>query len=101
MKDTLDIPIENQDSLRNFPDLPSEIHGPLYVVFMLIKIRGVDKVSKQFPHEAQDFEPLVYVLSILSLSTSAKWDINVIKSHWETNYVFMIWLSMILMMPFT
>jgi len=92
IKDTSGIKITDSESLKDFPVFPKEADGLLHILFVLIKIRGIDKVSKYFPHEAQDFEPLVYSLTTLCFK---------IHTKWETNYVLMIWLSMILMMPFT
>jgi hypothetical protein len=64
----------------------------LKIIYVLVNIRGVENVRKHFPHEAQDLEPLIYCLTFLSTKTAYSW---------EMKYVLMLWLSLILMMPFT
>jgi len=71
-----------------------EVHQVLNLIYILIKIRGADKVKSFFPHEARDFEPVIlYLLSVQN-------GVNSSAQPWESNYVMLIWLSLILLMPF-
>lgn len=51
---------KNQLELPRFPLHTCEL---LKVLKQLIDIRGADRVTRHFPHEAQDFEPLIFVLT--------------------------------------
>lgn len=73
------------------PVFPAHTCELLKILNILIGIRGADRVTRHFPHEPQDFEPLIFTIT----------------SHldnkgfpWEANFVFLNWLSLILLMPF-
>jgi hypothetical protein len=60
-KESLEIP--------SFPLYTTEL---LKILKQLIDIRGADRVTRHFPHEAQDFEPLIFLLGssfVLTRST--------------------------------
>lgn len=44
------------------PSFPLYTTELLKVLKQLIDIRGADRVTRHFPHEAQDFEPLIFLL---------------------------------------
>lgn len=81
-----------EDAKRIF--LPPEVHQLLNLIYILIKIRGAEKVKSFFPHEARDFEPVILYL------LSAQPGQAELAQPWESNYVMLIWLSLILLMPF-
>jgi tubulin-specific chaperone D len=43
-------------------DLESEFHTVCDALYIVAKVRGVRHISKYFPHEVRDLEPVVYVL---------------------------------------
>jgi len=58
-------------------------------LYLICKVRGYKNITKKFPHEVNDIEP---VLNLLSKQTT--------KDPWETRYILLIWLSMICLIPF-
>jgi hypothetical protein len=92
MRDTLALNPAGQEDHQKFPMFPVLTESLLKIIYVLVNIRGVENVKKHFPHEAQDLEPLIYCLTFLSTKT---------EYSWEMKYVLMLWLSLILMMPFT
>lgn len=73
------------------PLFPAHTCELLKILNILIGIRGADRVSRYFPHEPQDFEPLIFVLTS---------QIDNKGFPWESNFVLLNWLSLILLMPF-
>ncbi|KAI8799511.1 tubulin folding cofactor D C terminal-domain-containing protein [Cladochytrium replicatum] len=63
---------------------------PKYLYY-LMKVRGYKVIVRLFSHEASDLEPVFGFLSDLE---AAKVD------SWETRYVLLLWLSIIVMIPF-
>jgi hypothetical protein len=63
----------------------------LTLVYALCKTRGYKHIVKLFPHEVADVEPCVWAL--LCQDT---------ESHeaWETRYVLLLWLSILVLIPF-
>lgn len=61
------------------------------VMYQLCKIRGYKSIVKQLPHQAKDLEPVVCLLQCVD-----KMD----YSCWETRYVGLLWLSMLVLVPF-
>ena len=59
------------------------------VIYALCKIRGYKTVIKFFPHDAADLEPCFYYL--LSMNN---------QNLWQAQYVLLIWLSLIVLVPF-
>lgn len=59
---------------------------------MIGKVRGLRHICRYFPHEVRDLEPVVMVLQ-----RASKEDVN---AHWETTYVLLLWLSVIVLVPF-
>lgn len=45
------------------PSFPLYTTELLKILKQLIDIRGADRVTRHFPHEAQDFEPLIFLLA--------------------------------------
>jgi hypothetical protein len=59
------------------------------VLYALCKIRGYKTILKFFPHDAADLEPCFYFLSTLNSPT-----------QWQAQYILLIWLSLIVLVPF-
>jgi len=79
-----------QSRLKEFKVL-MEIHELVNIVYVLCKVRGYKYITKLFPHEVRCLEPVLYYL--------VKQRNN--EAHiWETKYVFIHWLSIIILVPF-
>jgi len=61
------------------------------VVYMLCKVRNYKYINKFFPHEVKDLEPVVFYL----IEQSA-----IQTEIWETKYVLLLWMSIIILVPF-
>ena len=61
------------------------------VVYALCKVRGYKTIVKFVPHEVADLEPLVALLATVLPADHASWQIA---------YALMVWLSMVVMVPF-
>jgi hypothetical protein len=80
--------LKNDTEAPPFPTHTSEL---LKILNILTSIRGQDRITRHFPHEPQDFEPLIFTL-ISQLDSKV--------FPWEANFVLLTWLSLILLMPF-
>ena len=61
------------------------------VVYMLCKVRNYKYINKFFPHEVKDLEPVVfYLIEQRAIQTEV----------WETKYVLLLWMSIIILVPF-
>ena len=58
-------------------------------LYLFAKLRGYKNLTRKFPHEVKDIEP---ILSLLSKQTK--------EDPWETSYMLLLWLSMICLIPF-
>ncbi|KAJ3286028.1 hypothetical protein HDU76_008040, partial [Blyttiomyces sp. JEL0837] len=66
------------------------LHPLFYFLYLLSKVRGYKTVLKFFTHEAADLEPTFkYLLFVPQRSYS-----------WETRYMLLLWLSLIIIIPF-
>ena len=61
------------------------------VMYTLCKVRGYKTIVKFVPHEVADLEPLVALLGSLDAADGA---------NWQVTYALMVWLSMVVMVPF-
>ena len=61
------------------------------IFYTLCKVRGFKTIVKFVPHEVADLEPLVHLL--------AKYDVTD-HDAWQIAYALMVWLSMVVMVPF-
>ncbi|GJQ72923.1 hypothetical protein Trydic_g1566 [Trypoxylus dichotomus] len=68
--------------------LKHEIFKYMYVV---IKVRGYKVIVRHLPHEVADFEPVLQLLESQDPEDS---------DTWTTRYVLLLWLSIIVMIPF-
>ena len=69
----------------------------------LASVRGYKTVVKFFPHEAKDFEPVVGLLvrshDVGSLATNME-EADELGSAWETRATLILWLSILVLIPF-
>ena len=68
-----------------------EFHQLLNFIYVLCKVRNYKYIMKFFPHEVKDLEPVVFYLVIYR---------EYLMEYWETKYVLLIWLSIIILVPF-
>ena len=61
------------------------------VMYTLCKVRGDKTIVKFVPHEVADLEPLVQLLASVEPADHASWQVA---------YSLMVWLSMVVMVPF-
>ena len=67
------------------------LHATAQLMAHLFKVRGPKVVVRYLPHEVEDLERVVTVLQ--------EQDSNDNKS-WETRYILLLWLSIIVLIPF-
>ncbi len=60
-------------------------------IYHLCRVRGYKHIRKLLPHEASYFEPVLFTLQCQDRSDS---------STWENRYVLLLWLSMLVLVPF-
>lgn len=68
-----------------------EFHQIICIIYLLTKVRGHETVSSFFPNEVKILEPLLFYLV-----TQREND----KLLWETKYVLLLWLSIVVLVPF-
>jgi|JI61114C2RNA_FD_contig_91_1055450_length_1125_multi_2_in_0_out_0_2 hypothetical protein len=68
-----------------------DFHSLLMIVYQLTKVRGKKYTIKYFPHEVKDLEPAVAYLVRLRTEQN---------TQWESKYMILLWLSVIILMPF-
>ncbi|CAK65708.1 unnamed protein product (macronuclear) [Paramecium tetraurelia] len=68
-----------------------EFHNICDTIYILTKVRGIRTISRYCPHEVCNLEPVVMYLQHCST------DLN---QNWETKYVILMWLSIIVLVPF-
>eukprot|EP00900_Chrysochromulina_parva_P027685 jgi/Chrpa1/9550/Chrysochromulina_OHIO_Genome00004656-RA len=61
------------------------------VFYSLCKVRGYKTIVKFVPHEVADLEPLVHLLAGVGPADA---------TNWQIAYALMVWLSMVVMVPF-
>ncbi|ORX81575.1 ARM repeat-containing protein [Basidiobolus meristosporus CBS 931.73] len=66
-------------------------HSLFQILYVLSKVRGYKTIVKFFGHEVADLEQTFYFLLLSSPEHT---------ESWETRYVLLIWLSLIVMIPF-
>ena len=76
-------------SMQAFSDPP--LHKLLCLIYQLCKVRGYKHVVKIFPHEVADVEPCVQALVCQDVTE---------HKTWEMRYVLLLWLSILVLIPF-
>ena len=67
------------------------LHRMFQVLYNLCKVRGYKRIVRLMPHEVHDVEPTMHLL--LSQDQSD-------YTTWETRYILLLWMSMLVMVPF-
>jgi len=68
---------------------PEQLSITTQLLFHITKVRGYKVVVRHFPHEVEDLE---FVVSLLQAQDDGQ--------AWQTRYVLLIWLSIIVIIPF-
>ncbi|RWS17618.1 Tubulin-specific chaperone D-like protein [Dinothrombium tinctorium] len=77
---------ESDDKLSSL-----KYHLSFKLLYSIIKVRGFKTAVRYFPHQVTDIEPVLAMLA----NQSPK-DVT----NWETTYVLLLWMSIIIMVPF-
>ncbi|XP_018322258.1 tubulin-specific chaperone D [Agrilus planipennis] len=77
--------------IRDQSNPPELKHAVFKYMHVIISVRGYKDVVKRLPHEVADFEPVLQMLEQQDPSDS---------DTWFTRYVLLLWLSIIVMIPF-
>jgi len=67
------------------------LQSAMMAVYLLCKVRGRKRVVKLMPHEVADLEPALWLLRCQDPSDYATW---------ETRFSLLVWLSMLVLIPF-
>lgn len=70
--------------------LSVELQDLMDLLCHLSKVTGYKQVIKYFPHEVSDLERVVFLLL---------WQRD-LSGSWKTKYIFLLWLSVIILVPF-
>jgi len=70
---------------------PKTLHATTQLMAHLFKVRGPKIVVKYLPHEVEDLERVMGILQKQDPTESATW---------ETRYILLLWLSIIVLIPF-
>ena len=82
-----------KDATGGFPYqrfISPSLHRVFQIIYCLCKVRGYKRVVRLMPVEVQDVEPTMHIL--LSQDQND-------YTTWETRYVLLLWLSMLVMVP--
>lgn len=66
-------------------------HETFKYMYVIINVRGYKVIVRHLPHEVADFEPVLQLLEAQDPTDS---------KTWATRYVLLLWLSIIVMIPF-
>ncbi|XP_050312705.1 tubulin-specific chaperone D [Anthonomus grandis grandis] len=66
-------------------------HVTFKYMFVLVNVRGYKDIVKHLPHEVADFEPVLCFLEAQNPNDT---------DTWTTRYILLLWLSIIIMIPF-
>jgi tubulin-specific chaperone D len=75
--------------LRGFPPVFVRINAASDVLYILSIVCGPKSIVKVFPHEVCDLEPALQL-----------WKCESEEISWQTRYILLIWMSMLVMIPF-
>uniref|UniRef100_T1JFE7 Tubulin-specific chaperone D n=1 Tax=Strigamia maritima TaxID=126957 RepID=T1JFE7_STRMM len=79
-------------SIARSPDTCTAVmHQSFKYLYYVTKVRHYKVVVRHLPHEVADLEP---VLALLKSQDSSD------KNKWETQYILLLWLSIIIIIPF-
>lgn len=66
-------------------------HSIFNYMFVIVNVRGYKDIVKHLPHEVSDFDPVLCFLESQDPND---------PDTWTTRYVLLLWLSIIIMIPF-
>lgn len=88
----IDFILERLINIVREPNASLELkHETFKYMYVIINVRGYKVIIRHLPHEVADFEPVLQLLETQDPSESATW---------TTRYVLLLWLSIIVMIPF-
>ncbi len=73
------------------PAHAAQLQALMGFVYTLCRLRGHKTVTRFFPHEAGDLEPVLYTLKAQDRGDHRRW---------QTRYGLLLWLSMLVLVPF-
>lgn len=79
------------DIVRNSDNSLQLKHAAFNYMFVVVNVRGYKDIVKHLPHEVADFEPVLCLLEQQDPNDS---------NTWTTRYILLLWLSIIVMVPF-
>jgi len=85
---------EQAGQIDSFPFQVYRNHGLQLVfkcLYTLCKVRGYKAIVKQLPHQVSDLEPTLWLLQCQD---------TVDYTTWETRYSLLLWMSMLVIIPF-
>jgi len=88
-------------------EVPTEVKALFLVMCQLCKVRGYKTVVKFFPHEVCDMEQVVELLHFQATpeveterpeqpTDTSNWN----TQYWQGPYILVLWLSIIVLVPF-
>ena len=66
-------------------------HMAFKCLYHLSKVRGFKVITRYLPHEVDDVEPVIQMINS---------QINTEFDNWQTRYILLIWLSVLVLLPF-
>ncbi|CAG9860286.1 unnamed protein product [Phyllotreta striolata] len=79
------------DIIRDTENSMKLKHLAFKFMFVVVNVRGYKVIMRNLPHEVSDFEPVLQLLE-----SQAPDDVET----WTTRYILLLWLSIIVMIPF-
>uniref|UniRef100_A0A0X3P4X5 Tubulin-specific chaperone D n=1 Tax=Schistocephalus solidus TaxID=70667 RepID=A0A0X3P4X5_SCHSO len=76
---------------NQFSSNPDGQHFVFKVIHLMTKTRGYKNLIRLMPHTVDDLEPVFNLLSSQDCTD---------KQNWQTRYVLLLWLSIVVMVPF-
>lgn len=77
--------------VRNTDNCMQLKHLAFKYMFVIVNVRGYKVVVRHLPHEVVDFEPVLKLIEAQDPNDS---------DNWTTRYIILLWLSIIVMIPF-
>lgn len=66
-------------------------HTAFKYLYHLTKVRGFKVITRYLPHEVDDVESVIHMINSQSKQAT---------DNWQTKYVLLIWLSVLVLLPF-
>jgi hypothetical protein len=88
------------DSDQVSPEALKQVLGICRLLSVLVVVRGYKTVVKFFPHEAQDLERVLSVLTVVKAMSRSVQTAEDGLALWEAQAILLLWLSMLILVPF-